>query len=32
MRLIDAHTHVNAEPLSENREMYIQKFVDAGGV
>lgn len=32
MRLIDAHTHLNAEPLSENREMYIQKFIDAGGV
>jgi Tat protein secretion system quality control protein TatD with DNase activity len=32
MRLIDAHTHLNSEPLVQDRETYIQKFVDAGGV
>lgn len=32
MKLYDAHTHLNAEPLSEDREMYMQKFIDAGGV
>lgn len=32
IQLIDAHTHLNTEPLFHDRKGYIQKFVDAGGV
>lgn len=32
MKLIDAHTHLNTEPLVGERRSYMQRFVDAGGV
>lgn len=31
MKLYDAHTHLNAEPLVKNRKSYLQKFIDVGG-
>lgn len=32
MKLYDSHTHLNAEPLLQDWQSYIQKFVDIGGV
>ena len=32
MKLFDAHTHLNAAPLFADRQWYLQKFIDAGGV
>jgi hypothetical protein len=31
MKLYDAHTHLNSEPLLADRKSYLQKFIDAGG-
>ncbi len=31
MKLFDAHTHLNTEPLLENRRSYLQSFIDVGG-
>jgi len=32
IQLIDAHTHLNTQPLLDDRQNYLQKFIDAGGV
>jgi len=31
MKLFDAHTHLNAEPLIADWKSYLQKFIEAGG-
>ncbi len=30
MKLFDAHTHLNTEPLLHDRQWYLQKFIDVG--
>ncbi|MCX6823890.1 MAG: TatD family hydrolase [candidate division SR1 bacterium] len=32
MKLFDSHTHLNSEPLWEDWQGYMQKFIDVGGV
>ena len=32
MKLYDSHTHLNTDPLFENWRIYLQSFIDAGGV
>lgn len=32
MNIYDSHTHLNTDPLFEDWEWYLQKFIDIGGV